>query len=218
MSVSALRVQALDRAGVPRRPVRDAAGLRLSVHGDGFEVSVAWRDEQKSPRAPTRGDYFFKDIFLLRPVWPTSHASNKTTTPEYFEELYDFSRTYFGKRYIFVDARCGCLWRRPGPRPGGISVRNGNDAGCRPHAGLETNTGPGYRRQRRGDPRTMVQGRPRACFGGGQYRDLRHRRVGQASLSAGAGARRRRFDRSIGRCGDLEAAGGRRAVYGEEAT
>jgi len=34
-SILALRVPALDRAGVPGRSVRDLAGLRLSVHGDG---------------------------------------------------------------------------------------------------------------------------------------------------------------------------------------
>ena len=51
------RIHALDRAGLPGRPVRHAAGLCLSVHGNGDEVDGDPIAATKSPR-PTRGDLF----------------------------------------------------------------------------------------------------------------------------------------------------------------
>ncbi|MEY9689278.1 lactate permease [Bradyrhizobium ottawaense] len=46
----ALRVLALDRAGLSRRRARDVAGLCLAVHGNGPEVAGQLRLERKSPR------------------------------------------------------------------------------------------------------------------------------------------------------------------------
>ena len=49
-TILALRVQAFDRAGVPCRPARDAAGLCLSVHGDGPEIRTGSDDTDENPR------------------------------------------------------------------------------------------------------------------------------------------------------------------------
>src|SRR5439155_10482059 len=53
----ALRVPALDRAGMPRRRAGDPAGLCVSVHGDGLEIRPALTT-QKSPRPTARGEFF----------------------------------------------------------------------------------------------------------------------------------------------------------------
>ncbi len=49
----ALRVLAFDRAGLPGRHFGHAAGLRLSVHGDGAEI-VPCRDLTMIPRRVPR--------------------------------------------------------------------------------------------------------------------------------------------------------------------
>ena len=53
----ALRLPAFDRAGLPRRRAGDAAGLRLSVHGDGLEIGAVIERSAKSPRR-CRGDFY----------------------------------------------------------------------------------------------------------------------------------------------------------------
>ena len=53
----ALRVLALDRAGLPGRPARDAAGLCLSVHGDGAEVAAPDLRTEIPAIARSRGSF-----------------------------------------------------------------------------------------------------------------------------------------------------------------
>ena len=68
----ALRVQAFDRAGVSGRPFRDAAGLCLSVHGDGPEIASQSGRHEQSPRSIARGDLLLGRKFLWRPIWSMS--------------------------------------------------------------------------------------------------------------------------------------------------
>ncbi len=60
----ALRVQALDRAGVSGRSFRDAAGLRLSVHGDGPEVGRSRARQTKIPAGRSLRGFGFPGVFF----------------------------------------------------------------------------------------------------------------------------------------------------------
>ncbi len=70
----ALRVRAFHRAGLPCRPSRDVAGLRLSIHGDGPEVRPALTTST-NPRGRGPAGIFCETAILWRPIWSTSHLT-----------------------------------------------------------------------------------------------------------------------------------------------
>ena len=75
----ALRVQAFDRAGLPGRPVRDAAGLCLSVHGDGPEIGPVLTVPTKIPAgAQGPAGIFFGPAILRRPIWSMPRSAIRT--------------------------------------------------------------------------------------------------------------------------------------------
>src|SRR6267154_5609844 len=130
-----------------------------------------------------------------------------------FERLHGFIRADVEAGWCRGPARSRYPQYRPCPSRQRLSVRNGNDIGCRASARLQADTESRDRRCRRGGAGTLVQGRQGPVFGGGQYRDLRCRRHGEPKLSAGSRASRRRADRRAERRGDLETAGRFRLVH-----
>jgi len=67
---------AFDRAGVPGRPVRDPAGLCLSVHRDGPEIDPA-RAMIGIPRAQARGDLLVRGVSPAAKLAKRSHVQYK---------------------------------------------------------------------------------------------------------------------------------------------
>ena len=70
----ALRVPALDRAGLPRRRARDAAGLCLSVHADGPEVAGRASASTQIPAGDGPRGFALRRRICRRAVWPTARA------------------------------------------------------------------------------------------------------------------------------------------------
>src|SRR6267154_305615 len=105
-----------------------------------------------------------------------------------FERLHGFIRADVEAGWCRGPARSRYPQYRPCPSRQRLSVRNGNDIGCRASARLQADTESRDRRCRRGGAGTLVQGRQGPVFGGGQYRDLRCRRHGEPKLSAGSRA------------------------------